>query len=103
MSPCGFGYIYRPRRDCATRRGIGGLSDERAVMRGLMAVLAVLAVVTGCAARDDAKPAAQKTERERDSVLGASKIPGASGVGAALRVSDSAAARRAREDSAAQQ
>jgi hypothetical protein len=70
-------------------------------MRGLMAVLAVLAV-TGCAARDEAKPAAGKTERERDSVLGASKIPGAGAVGAALRVSDSAAARRAREDSAAQ-
>ena len=71
-------------------------------MRGLMAVLAVLAA-TGCGARDEVKPAARKTERERDSVLGASKIPGAGGVGAALRVSDSAAARRAREDSAVQQ
>jgi hypothetical protein len=70
-------------------------------MRALMTAVAVL-VVAGCAARDEPKPAARKTERERDSVLGASKIPGAGGVGAALRVSDSAAARRAREDSASQ-
>jgi hypothetical protein len=41
------------------------------------------------------------TERERDSVLGASALPGAQGVSGALRVSDSAAARRAREDSIA--
>ena len=70
-------------------------------MRKLAMVLSVLAV-GGCASRDEPKPAARKTERERDSVLGASKIPGAGGVGAALRVSDSAAARRAREDSASQ-
>lgn len=70
-------------------------------MRKLVMLLALLAV-GGCAPRDERKPAARKTERERDSVLGASKIPGASGVGAALRVSDSATARRAREDSASQ-
>lgn len=70
-------------------------------MRALTTAVAVL-VVAGCVARDEPKPAARKTERERDSVLGASKIPGARGVGAALRVSDSAAARRAREDSAGQ-
>lgn len=70
-------------------------------MRALMTVLAAL-VFAGCAARDEPKPAGRKTERERDSMLGASKIPGAGGVGAALRVSDSAAARRVREDSASQ-
>jgi hypothetical protein len=70
-------------------------------MRELVTVLAVLAV-GGCAQRDEPRPAERKTERERDSVLGASKIPGAGGVGAALRVSDSATARRAREDSASQ-
>ena len=71
-------------------------------MRELMAGLMLLAA-TGCAARDEVKPTARRSERERDSVLGASRIPGAGGVGAALRVSDSAAARRAREDSATQQ
>lgn len=70
-------------------------------MRGWLTILAGLAVA-GCAKSGEPKPAGQKTERERDSVLGASKIPGARGVGAALKVSDSAAARRAREDSAGQ-
>ena len=36
-----------------------------------------------------------------DSVLAKSRLPGATGVGAALRLQDSAAARRAREDSIA--
>ncbi len=39
-------------------------------------------------------------ERARDSVIGASRLPGAGGVRGALRASDSAAARRTREDSA---
>jgi hypothetical protein len=39
----------------------------------------------------------------RDSVIGASQLPGAQGVRGALRVSDSAASRRAREDSAGQE
>jgi len=39
--------------------------------------------------------------RARDSVLGASDLPGAKGVQRALDVADSAAARRAREDSIA--
>ena len=41
------------------------------------------------------------TTRRRDSVLGASPIPGASGVRGALRIADSAAARNARIDSLA--
>ena len=36
------------------------------------------------------------TVRQRDSVLGASQLPGAQGIRGALRVSDSAAARRIR-------
>ena len=44
----------------------------------------------------EARPA---TQRERDSVLGASKLPGAQGVRGALRAADSAAARNARLDS----
>lgn len=41
------------------------------------------------------------TTRQRDSVIGASRLPGASGVNAANRLTDSAAARRAREAAAA--
>jgi hypothetical protein len=40
------------------------------------------------------------SRREQDSIIGASKLPGAQGVSAATRAADSAAARRAREDSA---
>ena len=61
----------------------------------------LLLLVSGCqddsAERQD-RPASQ---RERDSVIGASQLPGARGVSGALRASDSAAARRAREDSVA--
>jgi hypothetical protein len=49
----------------------------------------------------DAPPSAQ-SQRARDSVIGASKLPGAKGVSGALRVSDSLAARQARIDSAGQ-
>jgi hypothetical protein len=44
-----------------------------------------------------------RTERERDSILGASQLPGAGGVRGALRASDSAEARNARLDSVATQ
>jgi hypothetical protein len=43
------------------------------------------------------------TERERDSILGASQFPGARGVRGALGASDSADARNARLDSIATQ
>ena len=39
------------------------------------------------------------TRRQRDSLIGASSLPGAGGVRGALRAQDSAAARRARADS----
>ncbi|MGH7583587.1 MAG: hypothetical protein ACREL5_10210 [Gemmatimonadales bacterium] len=39
------------------------------------------------------------TERQRDSVIGASKLPGAAGVRGALRAVDSSTARNARYDS----
>ena len=42
------------------------------------------------------------SQRQRDSVIGASQLPGAQGVRGALRVSDSAAARRDREEGAGQ-
>ena len=43
----------------------------------------------------------ERTERERDSIVGQSRLPGARGVQGALDVSDSAAARNARLDSIA--
>ena len=43
------------------------------------------------------------TRRQRDSAIGASKLPGAQGVRGALRAQDSAAARRARLDSLARE
>jgi len=44
-----------------------------------------------------------RTERERDSIIGQSKVPAAGAVQRALTVSDSAASRGARLDSAATQ
>jgi hypothetical protein len=63
--------------------------------------LVLLLVSAGCSSHSHSKRPA--TERERDSVLGASKLPGAAGVRGALRGQDSAAARNARLDSVANQ
>ena len=49
---------------------------------------------------DNRQPA--RTQRERDSSIGASSLPGAGGVRGALRATDSAAARNARLDSVSQ-
>lgn len=70
-------------------------------MRTLTTLVALIIGLTGC--RTSSSAAHPTTERERDSVIGASQLPGAQGVRGALRVSDSAAARRAREDSAGQE
>jgi hypothetical protein len=59
-------------------------------------ILFVLAMAVACSPDHGPRPG---TQRERDSVLGASKLPGAQGVRGALRASDSAAARNARLDS----
>jgi hypothetical protein len=56
----------------------------------------------GCSPKGSDSPKVS-SERERDSVLGASRLPGAQGVRGALRASDSAAARNARLDSLATQ
>ena len=39
------------------------------------------------------------SRRDQDSTLGASRLPGAQGISGAIKVADSAAARRTREDS----
>ena len=51
------------------------------------------------ACTSDAGQARPNTQLERDSVLGASKLPGAAGVRGAIRAADSAGARNARLDS----
>ena len=59
----------------------------------------VIALVTACALGACAKsqaPQRQLTERERDSTLGKSAIPGGAAVTRALEVSDSSAARAQR-------
>lgn len=60
-------------------------------------VLTLLAV-TSLAACTDKKKTEESTltQRERDSVIGESALPGAQGVRGALRVADSAAARQRR-------
>jgi hypothetical protein len=65
------------------------------------AFAAVLLGFAGCRHTDDApKPAAKVlTEREKDSVLGQSLIPGAGVVNKALKVQDSLNKRTARADS----
>jgi hypothetical protein len=59
-------------------------------------------LVVGCSSTP---PASRSTasQREKDSVIGASKLPGAQGVRGALGAADSAAARNARLDSVANQ
>jgi hypothetical protein len=67
--------------------------------------VSALAVVLWClilgACTAKARP--RSDERTRDSAIGASSLPGAQGVRGALRATDSAAARRAVEDSIARE
>jgi hypothetical protein len=67
----------------------------------VLAPLVVLLISAACSHHTDAKRRA--TERERDSVLGGSQLPGATGVRGAMRAQDSAAAQNARLDSVANQ
>jgi hypothetical protein len=66
------------------------------------ATLVLLLVSVACqpAGEGSKRP---RTERERDSIIGASRLPGATGVRGALRAQDSAAAQNARLDSLANQ
>ena len=66
-------------------------------LRHLMSwILCILVMAVACTRDPSPRPG---TQRERDSVLGASELPGAQGVRGALRAQDSAAARNARLDS----
>jgi len=67
-------------------------------MRTLTIGAGLLVGLLGCG-KGDANPRPDTlTRRQRDSVLGASQLPGAQGVRGALRAADSAAARRAQEE-----
>lgn len=57
------------------------------------------ATIGGCNSKEEASPPV--TQRQRDSLLGASSLPGAKGVKGALAVQDSAARRKAVLDSIA--
>jgi len=68
-------------------------------MRLVLAVIVVLPLVTSCAPRPsatDAKPAL--TERQRDSLIARSSLPGAGVVGRAMQVSDAATESAAAKD-----
>jgi hypothetical protein len=72
-------------------------------MRRLITLLAVVTVLTACDNKPaNFKPRDQMSQREKDSVLGASSLPGAPVVSRALGASDVSAARAAALDSASQ-
>ena len=65
----------------------------------MRAVLATILLIASACQTERSAPA--RSERERDSVIGASQLPGAQGVRGALRAQDSAARRNAQYDSVA--
>ena len=71
--------------------------------RAMMALSLLSAVTVACSSGGKSAAAARDTttltQRQRDSVIGASKIPGARGIQKAQRAQDSAAAQAARLDS----
>ncbi|HYT05397.1 MAG TPA: hypothetical protein VEM13_11020 [Gemmatimonadales bacterium] len=71
-------------------------------MRAITAALLVLALACGRGGKSEKSSAAAGdtlTERQRDSILAKSRIPGASGVGRAMRAADSTSARVRAADS----
>lgn len=71
-------------------------------MRRLLITIVMTGALAACS--DRATSPTQKgpalTQRQHDSVIGETRLPGAAGIRGALRVSDSLDARRARIDSA---
>lgn len=68
-------------------------------MLNRMLPIAGVLLIAGCAGKSTSTAAKPPSERAKDSMIAGSNIPGARAVGAAMRVSDSADARRKREDS----
>ena len=66
-------------------------------MRAAIVFLASLVFLSGCAQEaSEEKTQTPMTQRQRDSTIAASKLPGASAVGKALEIADSAAVRASR-------
>ena len=61
-------------------------------MRTVIAALLFL-LTTGCGGREPAPSKPALTQREKDSILAASKVPGAPAVRSAIRAADSASGR----------
>ena len=70
------------------------------IARGVILSVACVALLGACSGEKEPDNRAQLTQREKDSILGASKIPGAKAVNRAMTSADSATARQARLDSA---
>ena len=68
------------------------------MIRGLLLLVAV--AVVACSSSDGGNNRDTMTQRQKDSVLGQSGLPGAQGVTKALRASDSVKAHQAQVDSA---
>ena len=73
-------------------------------MRLYIGILIGIALLTACSDKpNNFKPRSQMTQREKDSVLGASSLPGAPVVRRALGAADTSAARNAALDSSSQE
>ena len=70
-------------------------------MKPLLVLALLLACCAGCSRRSQPAARAPLTERQRDSILARSSLPGAGVVGRALDVSDQAAGHAAGENAAA--
>ena len=68
--------------------------------RTRVAMVGIFLLVAGCAGDTGGNRRDTMTQRQKDSVLAQSQLPGAAGVGKALNAADSAKARQARIDSA---
>ena len=80
---------------------VNGATDKHIIRAApIVLVLISLVALAGCGGGEET-PRQEMSQRERDSVIGQSNLPGAQGVRGALEVTDSAAARRRLEDSIA--
>jgi hypothetical protein len=70
-------------------------------MRQSIMITLVLVAILACGGKPDEPPKPQPTQRQRDSIIGASSLPGAGGVRGAMAASDTTRRRNARLDSIA--